>query len=128
MAVVKVTKDRLTVEFSGRESMWARMDSVTVPLAAVREVRCVDRPLREARGARKGYQSAFTKIGVWGVFTGPRQLVSARRGEPGLHIRLDKAAAGGGAGKCGEFDEIIVSVADPAGLAEQIAHGTGKAA
>lgn len=122
MAVVKVSKGQLTVEFSNRESMWARRSGVTVPLAAVRSVSCVERPLREARGARKGYQSAFTKIGVWGVFTGPRKLVSARRGEPGLRILLDKASSGD------EFDEIIVSVRDAAGLAQQIAQGPGSAA
>ena len=67
----------------------------------------VEKPLRLARGARRGYVvSGFIKIGIWGVFGGPRQLVSARRGNPGLHLVLDRAAAGG------EFDEIVLS--DPA--------------
>ncbi|MGY1439983.1 hypothetical protein [Streptomyces reniochalinae] len=122
MAMVKVHRGALTVEFSSRESVWARRRSVTVPLAAVREVTCVERPLRETRGGRKGYQSFFTKIGVWGLFTGTRQLVSARRGEPGVRVLLDRAAAGG------DFDEIVVSHSNAAGLARDIARGARSAA
>ncbi|GCB44682.1 hypothetical protein [Streptomyces sp. NL15-2K] len=122
MAAVKISGTRLTVEFSERESRWTGRDSVTVPLAAVHGVTAVERPLRVVRGARNGYQSAFTKIGTWGIFVGPRQLVAARRSEPGLHILLDKAASGG------EFDEIVVSVDDAANLAQRIAQGSGGAA
>ncbi|MEU5838315.1 hypothetical protein ABZ820_32245 [Streptomyces diacarni] len=122
MAVMKVHRDSLTVEFSSRESVWARRRSVTVPLAAVREVACVERPLRETRGGRMGYQSFFAKIGVWGVFTGTRQLVAARRGEPGVRVVLDRAAAGA------DVDEIVVSRSNAAGLARDIARGAGSAA
>ncbi|WP_369199340.1 hypothetical protein [Streptomyces sp. PU-14G] len=121
MAVMKVQRDSLTVEFSSRESVWVRRRSVTVPLAAVREVERVERPLRATRGGRKGYQSFFTKVGVWGVFTGTRQLVSARRGEPGVRVLLDRSAAGG------EFDEIVVSLGDASQLARDIARGAGRA-
>nr|WP_258545250.1 hypothetical protein [Micromonospora provocatoris] len=62
--------------------------------------------------------SGFAKIGVWGIFGGPRQLVAARRGQPGLHLVLDRAAAGG------EFDEVVVSDPAAAGLAETIGRAT----
>ncbi|MGJ5892707.1 hypothetical protein DF268_42025 [Streptomyces sp. V2] len=122
MAAVKVSGTRLTVEFTERESRWTGREDVTVPLASVREVTLVERPFKAAHGARNGYQSAFTKIGTWGIFTGPRQLVAARRGEPGLRVLLDKEASGG------EFDEIVVSVENAADLARRITQGSGSAA
>ncbi|SBT44258.1 hypothetical protein [Micromonospora narathiwatensis] len=119
MAVLAVTGEQIDIHFSPGERLWLSRDQLTVPLAAVRQVACVDQPLRLARGARRGLAvSGFLKIGVWGVFGGPRQLVSARRGEPGLHLTLDRSAANT------EFDEIVLS--DPAAprLVEAIRHAT----
>jgi hypothetical protein len=116
MALMKVSGSEIAIEFSGRERTWVRRSSLTVPLSAVRRVTQVDKPLRAAHGARKGLQvSGFTKIGVWGVFTGPRQLVAAYRGKPGLHIELDRAATGE------EFDELVLSLDNASELAQLIA-------
>ncbi|MFU8875396.1 hypothetical protein [Micromonospora sp. SL4-19] len=117
MAVVAVTGEQLDIRFSSGERIWLRRDQLTVPLSAVRQAACVDQPLRLARGARSGFVvSGFIKIGVWGVFGGPRQLVSARRGEPGLHLVLERSTANL------EYDEIVLS--DPAApqLVEAIRH------
>ncbi|OLT19608.1 hypothetical protein BJF79_47670 [Actinomadura sp. CNU-125] len=115
MAEVKVDRDRIDIEFSAWERTWTRRGRVTVPLAAVDGAACVDRPLRVARGARRGYHvSGVAKIGVWGLVRGPRRLVAVRRGAPGLHLTLNRAVAGD------EFDEIVVSHRDAAGLTRRI--------
>ena len=110
MATVTVTGDFVDVRFTRWERLWTGRERLAVPVSAVRGVSLVDEPLRLARGARRGIAvSGLLKIGVWGLFGGPRKLVAARRGEPGLHLVLDRPAAGG------EFDEIVLS--DPAGAA-----------
>ncbi|GAB2949727.1 hypothetical protein GCM10027280_42880 [Micromonospora polyrhachis] len=117
MASVTLTDQRIDIRFTAGERIWIRRDQLTIPLTSVRHVTCVDKPLSLARGARSGYVvSGFTKIGIWGIFGGPRQLVSARRGSPGLHLVLDRTTAGG------EFDEVVLS--DPAAseLADAIRH------
>ncbi|MEU9508752.1 hypothetical protein AB0D32_21035 [Micromonospora sp. NPDC048170] len=105
MATITLTPGQLHIRFTAGERMWTRQQHLTVPLTAVREATAVAEPLRLARGARSGLTiSGFVKIGVWGVFGRPRQLVSARAGQPGLHLTVDRTATG--------FDEILLS--DPA--------------
>lgn len=115
MAEVTVARDSVDIEFGTWERTWTGRRRVSVPLAAVSGAACVDAPLRIPRGGRRGYVvSGRTKIGVWGMLRGPRQLVSARRGDPGLHLTLDRAAAGDA------FDEIVLSHPDAARLADRI--------
>ncbi|GIJ76359.1 hypothetical protein SAMN05443287_102125 [Micromonospora phaseoli] len=115
MASVTLSSDMIDIRFTGWERLWTGRERLAVAIRAVRHVAQVDSPLRLARGARSGYVvSGFVKIGVWGLFGGPRQLVAARRGEPGLHLVLDRAGAGG------EFDEVVLSGPDAPGLAEAI--------
>jgi len=115
MASVTLTGNQVDIRFTAGESTWLGRTRLTVPLAAVRRVACAERPLRLARGARKGYVvSGFIKIGIWGVFRGPRQLVSARRGRPGLHLVLDRAITGD------EFDEVVLSCEEAPQLVESI--------
>ncbi|MFC4561096.1 hypothetical protein ACFO4E_04415 [Nocardiopsis mangrovi] len=121
MALMKVSDTELAIEFSGGERTWTRRASLTVPLSAVRRAARVGDPLRAARGARKGlHVSGVAKVGVWGLFRGPRQLVAAYRGQPGLHIELDRAAAGG------EFDELVLSLADAEQLARRVGQGRNR--
>ena len=108
MASITVTDDFVDVRFTAWERLWIGRERLAIPVAAVRHASVVAEPLRLARGGRRGITvSGFLKIGVWGLFRSPRQLVAARRGEPGLHLVLARSAAGG------EFDEIVLS--DPAG-------------
>ncbi|MFC9430763.1 hypothetical protein [Streptomyces sp. NPDC056987] len=121
MALMKVSGSGVTVEFNGRERTWLRRGEVTVPLAAVRRVTPVETPLRAAHGARSGLQiSGFAKIGVWGIMTGPRQLVAAYRGRPGLHILLDRGVDGV------EYDELVLSLDGAEQLAEALGQRLGK--
>ncbi|MEU5941003.1 hypothetical protein ABZ807_17830 [Micromonospora sp. NPDC047548] len=106
MATTTLTHDRVHIRFTSGERLWTRRERLSVPLTAVREASHAPEPLRLPRGARSGIAiSGFLKIGTWGIFGGPRQLVSARRGQPGLHLLVDRAAAAG-------YDEIVLS--DPA--------------
>ncbi|GAA1844682.1 hypothetical protein [Asanoa iriomotensis] len=115
MATITVTSEVVDIRFSGWERLWIGRERFVPRLSAVRQVALVDEPLRLARGARRGYVvSGFVKVGVWGLFGGPRQLVSARRAEPGLHLVLDRAVAGG------EFDEVVLSSPAAPALAETI--------
>ncbi|MEV6927509.1 hypothetical protein AB0M46_23820 [Dactylosporangium sp. NPDC051485] len=115
MATVTVTGRMVDIQFTGWERFWTRRERVTMPVAAVRHGSLVADPLRLARGARRGIAvSGVLKIGVWGLFGGPRQLVAAHRGEPGLHLVLDRALAGG------EFDEVVLSSPAASGIADTI--------
>ncbi|MEV0731930.1 hypothetical protein [Polymorphospora sp. NPDC050346] len=115
MASVTVIGDVIDIRFTGWERLWIGRERLALRLTAVRHATPVDNPLRLARGARRGYVvSGFAKVGVWGLFGGPRQLVAAHRGEPGLHLVLDRATAGG------EFDEVILSTPAAPALAETI--------
>ncbi|MFH8515373.1 hypothetical protein ACH4CE_09700 [Streptomyces gelaticus] len=121
MALMNITDTGLTIEFSGRERPWIRRGSLTVPLTAVRRVTVVDNPLRAAHGTRKGlHASGVAKIGTWGLITGPRQLVAAYRGRPGLRVELDRAATGG------DLDELVLSLDDARQLAQLIEQRVGS--
>ncbi|MEU1843577.1 hypothetical protein [Micromonospora sediminicola] len=119
MATVMLTGEVIDVRFTGWERVWTGRERFVLPVGAVRHAAPVGEPVRLARGARRGFVvSGLAKIGVWGLFGGPRQLVAARRGEPGLHLVLDRAAAGG------EFDEVVLSTPDAPALAAAIERGT----
>ncbi|MFJ9032821.1 hypothetical protein ACIRQP_30700 [Streptomyces sp. NPDC102274] len=121
MAEMKISGSELTVEFSRREQTWLHRSSLTVPLASVRQVTRVDRPLSVAHGTRNGLVvSGFAKIGFWGVMVGPRQLVAAYRGKPGLHILLDRTPDGE------KVDELVLSLDDADQLAELVGQRRGK--
>ncbi|NBE79416.1 hypothetical protein [Micromonospora rubida] len=117
MATTTLTPGHLHIRFTAGERMWTRQQQLTVPLTAVRDATAVAEPLRLARGARSGLTiSGFVKIGVWGVLGGPRQLVSARAGQPGLHLTLDRTATG--------YDEILLSDPTTPTVVDAIRHTT----
>ena len=120
MAEVTIAKDRVDIEFDAWERTWTRRARVSVPLAAVTRAVRVDAPLRVPRGPRRGFVvSGHTKIGVWGRLRGPRLLVSAKRGRPGLHLTLNRAVTGD------EFDGIVLSHPDAARLTDGIRGAIG---
>jgi hypothetical protein len=65
--------------------------------------------------------SGVVKVGIWGLGTGIRQLVSVRRRVPGLRITLDRTVSGG------RFDELLISTKDAGRVAEEISSGVGDA-
>ncbi|AVT31596.1 hypothetical protein C6361_21320 [Plantactinospora sp. BC1] len=111
MATMRISGDALAFEFEGLERLWLGRRALTVPLRSVRQVAYVERPLRLASGARRGLVvTGIAKMGVWGIFGGPRQLVYARHGMPGLHLRLDRSMVPGA------FDEVVFATPDAARL------------
>ncbi|WP_406079243.1 hypothetical protein [Micromonospora sp. NBC_00858] len=114
MASVMVTGDVIDIGFTSWERLWIGQERLVLPVAVVRQAASVDDPLRLARGGRRGLAvSGVVKIGVWGLFGGPRQLVAARRGERGLHLILDRTAGGA-------FDEVVLSSPAAPHLADAI--------
>ncbi|GAA1565565.1 hypothetical protein GCM10009827_103950 [Dactylosporangium maewongense] len=116
MATVTVTGDLIDIRFTRWERLWIGRERLTIPAAGVRRAAFVAEPLGLAHGARRGIVvSGFLKIGVWGIFGGPRQLVVARRGEAGLHLVLDRPSTGG------QLDEVVLSHPAGARIADAIA-------
>lgn len=115
MATVMIVDGLIAIEFGRWERIFTGRSRHTIPLKAVRQAVVAHEPLRIARGARRGLTvSGHTKIGVWGLAGGPRQLVAAHRNQLGAHLILDRVSSGG------EFDEVVVSVPDAERLVEAI--------
>ncbi|WP_233595070.1 hypothetical protein [Amycolatopsis sp. WAC 04169] len=111
MATIDIADGGMRVRFSSWERLAVWRDEVVVLPSAIKAVELVEEPLRQTRGGRAGALiSGVLKVGYWGLGTGTRQLVSARRGVPGLRIEIDRAVAGL------PFDEVLVSVPNAADL------------
>lgn len=114
MAEIEVRSGAVSVRFPGWERLFAGRARLEVPFAAVRAVDVLDNGLRATRGGRVGLLvTGLRKIGRWGLGAGLRQLVSVRRGQPALRLRLDRATTG--------YDEVLVSHPAAAALAARIA-------
>jgi hypothetical protein len=115
MATVVIGENAVMVGFDGWERLFTRRDAVRIPLPAVRGAELVEHPLRATRGGRWGITvTGLLKVGTWGLGTGRRQLVSARREVSGLRVALDRGVAGV------PFDELIISTPDAAALLRAI--------
>jgi hypothetical protein len=122
MATMKVIDKELHLRFSAWERLAVWRAGLVVPLSAVRTVKCIDEPVGHTRGGRMGLLvSGVVKVGIWGLGTGIRQLVSVRRRVPGLRITLDRTVSGG------RFDELLISTKDAGRVAEEISSGVGDA-
>ncbi|NUR87267.1 MAG: hypothetical protein HOY71_24550, partial [Nonomuraea sp.] len=77
MATVTINRDVISIEFGPWERLFAGRARHDIPRSAVRQATATASPLRVPRGARRGLTvSGHTKIGVWGLYGGARQLVS----------------------------------------------------
>jgi hypothetical protein len=88
---------------------------IEVPVAAVDAVERVGWPVT-AGGRSALLISGYLKVGRWGIGTGRRQLVSARRGVPTLRVLIDRSAAGGLG-----WDELLIGTPDADRLAAELA-------
>ncbi|WP_169981047.1 hypothetical protein [Microbispora sp. H10836] len=103
MIQVEIREGALTVFFAPWARLFTRTGGVSVPVAAIREVHNLDRPLAAATGLHSGLLvSGFAKVGTWTSMTGVKRLVAARRGVAGLRIVLN--------GRLSGYDELILSV------------------
>ncbi|TDD22016.1 hypothetical protein [Nonomuraea diastatica] len=114
MFTLDITPTTLTVRYERWTRLFVRRSRTDIPLAAIREVVPVARPLAQARGLRAGLVvNGVLKAGTWSGFDGVRRLVCARRGEPGLRIVLDRRIDG--------VDELVLSLAGAEGVRRRLA-------
>lgn len=108
MASITVTSESVEVRFNAAEALFVLRRHLTIPLEAIRSASVVDRGTRSTRlGGRAGLVvSGLVKVGIWGLGSGVRQLVSVRAGQPNLLLAVDRAAAGA------RFDEVLLSTPD----------------
>jgi hypothetical protein len=117
MAEVEMQGGTVLVRFHGWERVFTGQARLEVPYPAVRGIDVVDNGLRATRGARAGLVvTGFRKIGRWGIGVGLRQLVSVRRGQSALRLRLDRVTTG--------YDEVLVSLPDAAAVAARVTAST----
>ena len=110
MATVQLTTDSLTVHLSRAEKLAGLLRDLTVPLDAVSHVEVVPDGVAAVRGLRApGLGLPWRRIGTWRR-RGERALVSVRRGEPALRLRLTGA----------RFDTVLVGLPDAAATAAGI--------
>ena len=110
MATIQLTTAAITVQFTGAEKIAGLVRDLTVPLSAVSAVEVVPDALAAVSGLRApGLGLPSRKVGTWRR-RGERSLVSVRRGQPALRLRL--------AGQ--RVDTVLVGLPDPAAVAAEL--------
>ena len=112
MADLHVTSSTLALRFSRGEKVGGLVADLSVPLTAVVDVEVVAEPLREKLGLRfPGLDlPGVRKVGTWRR-RGERTLVSVRKGQPALRVRLTGR----------RYGALLVGADDAAALAADIA-------
>ena len=112
MATVQLTPTTLTVHFTPAEKFWGLVRDLVGDRAAVLGVDVVPEPLAATRGLRAPGLAwpGRRKIGTWRR-RGEKSLVSVRRGQPAVRIRLEGA----------RYDTLLVGADDAAALAGALA-------
>lgn len=116
MATLQRTDSTLVLRLTRGEKIAGLLRDVVVPLSAVREVEVVADALAAARGLRAPGLGlpGRRKIGTWRR-RGERTLVSVRRGQPAVRIRL----------RGQRYDTLLVGSDDAAALAAGLIEVTG---
>jgi hypothetical protein len=114
MATVQLTPTTVTVRFTLAEKIAGLVRDVEVPRAAVRGAELVPDPLTAMRGLRAPGLAlpGVRKVGTWRRH-GEKSLVSVRRGQPAVRIRLSGQ----------RFDTLLVGADDAAALAGELTAG-----
>ena len=113
MSTIRLDPATLTVQLTAWEHVFALRGNVTVPRADIVSAVVVADALAAARGVRAPGLGApaIRKVGTWRS-RGSRTLVSVRRGQPAVHIRLRPSS---------DWDALLVGCDDAATLVTQIA-------
>ncbi|WP_092196075.1 hypothetical protein [Blastococcus tunisiensis] len=111
MATVQLTPTTVTVHFPLREKIAGLVRDVAIPRAAVRSAEPVPEPLTAMRGLRAPGLAlpGVRKVGTWRR-PGERTLVSVRRGQPAVRVRLEGA----------RYDTLLLGTDDAAALAASL--------
>jgi hypothetical protein len=112
MATLQLTADTLAVRFTTVEKLTGWLRDTEVPRSAIHSVEVVVDALGAPRGLRAPGLGlpGVRKIGTWRA-SGERTLVSVRRDQPALRIRLDGQ----------RYDTWLIGADDAAMLADRIA-------
>jgi len=111
MATIQLTTETLAVQFTRSEKIAGLVRDLTVPLSAISAVDVVPDALSAVHGLRApGLGLPSRKIGTWRR-RGERSLVSVRRGQPALRLRLTGR----------RVDTVLVGLPDPAAVAAELA-------
>lgn len=113
MASLHVTADSVHLRLTTGEKIGALSGDVHIPRHAITDVEVVDDPLRAMRGIRSPGLDlpGVIKAGTWRGGGRGRQFVAVRRGRRGVRLSLHGH----------RYDEVLVAVDDPEGIAAQLA-------
>ncbi|MEV6285503.1 hypothetical protein [Kribbella sp. NPDC051770] len=119
MATVRANGATVTVDLTWWERFFAAgRPRLAIPLDAIATVGVVEQPTRwtATPGGRSGLVvTGVLKVGRWGLGTGVRHFVSARRNRPALRLTLTPE----GADLTG-YDVVLVSTPNAEALAAEL--------
>jgi hypothetical protein len=118
MARLQLTDTTLTLRLTRFEKIAGLLRDVEVPRSAVHDVEVAADPMEAVRGLRAPGLAlpGVRKIGTWRR-PGERTLVSIRRGQPAVRIRLSGQ----------RYDTLVVGADDAAELAGALTETSGRA-
>ncbi len=119
MSTIRLDPTTVTVELTVWERIVALRGDVTVPRGDVTSVEVVPDALAAARGVRAPGLGApgIRKVGTWRA-RGSRTLVSVRRNQPAVHIRL---------GPSSDWDALLVGTDGAPAIVAQLAEDDSTA-
>jgi hypothetical protein len=115
MATLQLTPTTLALHLTLGEKLAGLLRDLDVPRTSVRAVEVVHEPLRELRGLRAPGLAVpgIRKVGTWRR-PGERTLVSVRKGQPAIRIRLEGA----------RYDTLLVGTDDAPAIARSLTPAT----
>ena len=110
MATLQLRPPVLSLRLTRGEKIVGLLRDVEVPLAAVRDVEAVPDGVAATRGLRApGLGLPWRRIGTWRSRAG-KALVSVRRGQPAVRIRLDGQ----------RWEQLLIGTDDAPSVAEAL--------
>ncbi|MGH7641090.1 MAG: PH domain-containing protein [Candidatus Dormibacteria bacterium] len=118
MATITVADGQLEVDLSRLEEVESLHGRLRIPLAAIKEVQVVDRPLDYLGGVKlAGAGLPGTAVGTW-LSPDGKTFAVEHHSSRGVVLRLEGQS----------YSELILGSDDPEGLAQQIHSGQGAGA
>ena len=120
MSTIRLDPTTMTVELTTWEHIFALRGNVTVPRGDITSAKVVPDALAAARGLRAPGLGApgIRKVGTWRT-RGSRTLVSVRRDQPAVHVRLRPSS---------DWDALLVGCDDAPTIVAQLTEDGSAAA